>query len=216
MAVSHAGITRAVLDAPSARDGIIAPLAAAKVSLSRRLAPEPFDPMATPGIESVEAQGAPPRSGQAEPSGGESTPAGAAGNGDGPARPKSLRWPQPVTAPAVPALDSYSVRLVSARRLYDNGVLLGHSGALQVLVEPAQVRANRHDLEKLGIGEGGAVRLKSSRGDLVLEAVADATVPRGVASIDFNRDSATSHGRSAAGTLIDSRQAVVDVRMETP
>jgi predicted molibdopterin-dependent oxidoreductase YjgC len=116
----------------------------------------------------------------------------------------------------VPALDSYSVRLVSARRLYDKGILLGESGALSALVGSAQVRANGHDLEKLGIGQGGAVRVKSSRGDLVLEAVPDATVPRGVASIDFNLDGTTSHGRSAAGTLIDSRQPVVDVRMETP
>jgi predicted molibdopterin-dependent oxidoreductase YjgC len=53
VATSHTGITRAVLESLSARDGIIAPLAASPVTLSRRLSPEPFDPMATPGIESV-------------------------------------------------------------------------------------------------------------------------------------------------------------------
>jgi len=206
LAPSHAGLTRAALDAPSARDGIIAPLAQSKVTLGRRLSPEPFDPMATPGIESVEIQGAPPRSGGAEPTGGESELAlGANGSG----RPRPLKWPQPVEAPGLPAADSYSVRLVSGRRLYDSGVLLDACSELAGLVADAGLRANPHDLEKLGVGDGGQVRVKSARGDVVLPAVADGSVPRGVASIDFNLD-------GAAAALIDVRQPVVDVRMETP
>jgi NADH-quinone oxidoreductase subunit G len=238
LAPSHAGITRAALEAPSARDGIIAPLTAAKVTLSRRLSPEPFDPMATPGIESVEAQGAPPRTGGAEPLGGESSADGAAHGapdgadsgaaGAGGSRPKTLRWPQPVTTATLPAPDSYSVRLVSGRRLYDRGVLLGACASLASLVESAAVRAHPHDLEKLGIGTGGPVRVRSARGEVVLEAVADVTVPRGVAAIDFNLDTDGPHtdgphgdgphsdARTAAAAIIDSRHSVVDVRMETP
>jgi NADH-quinone oxidoreductase subunit G len=216
LAPSHAGVTRAALDAASARDGIIAPLSASPVTLSRRLTPEPFDPMATPGIESVEAQGAPPRSGVAEPTGGDTTATGRPG-----VRPRALRWPQPVSAPTLPAPDSYSVRLVSGRQLYDTGVLLGACAPLTTLVAPAQVRANPADLEKLGVAEGAPVRLRSARGDVVLPALPDETVPRGVASIDFNLNTngAATNGAapgSAAGVLIDSRQAVVDVRMETP
>jgi NADH-quinone oxidoreductase subunit G len=236
---SHAGITRAVLDADSARDGIIAPLAASPVTLSRRLSPEPFDPMATPGIESVEAQGAPPRTGRAEPTGGETVgvggPNGANGagrdggaHGAGVAPPRALRWPQVVTAPSLPAPDSYSVRLVSGRRLYDGGTAVGVLSSLAPLVAPATVSAHPHDLEKLGVGAGDSVRVRSARGDLVLRAVIDETLPRGVASIDFNLDATpspagpargsggASAGASAAALLIDSRQPVVDVRMETP
>jgi anaerobic selenocysteine-containing dehydrogenase len=242
LAPSHAGVTRAALDAPGARDGIVAPLARAPVTLTRRVSPEPFDPMATPGIESVEAQGAPPRSGGAEPSGAEvaghgsgdargtatSAATGAAtGAGTGAARPRTLGWPRPVTAPVLPAPDGYSVRLVSARRLYDTGVLVGACASLDALVEPAEVRAHPLDLEKLGVGAGGSVRVRSARGDGVLVAVPDETVPRGVVCIDFNLDAGAtpadgaSRGPSAgaaavAGSLIDSRQAVVDVRMETP
>jgi NADH-quinone oxidoreductase subunit G len=237
LAPSHAGITRSALDLPSARDGIIAPLAAAKVTLSRRLSPEPFDPMATPGIESVELQGAPPRAGLAEPLGGESDDDGAAaaaGNGAGgpagPVRPTPMRWPQPGPSVTLPAPDSYSLRLVSGRRLYDDGVLLGACPSLAALVVPAVVRAHPHDLEKLGMGDGGPVRMRWARGELVLEAVADDSVPRGAAAIDFNLATgnggtdavptagatAGGGGRAAAATLIDSRQAVVDVRMETP
>jgi NADH-quinone oxidoreductase subunit G len=216
LAPSHAGISRAALDAPSARDGIIAPLAASPVALGRRLSPEPFDPMATPGIESVEAQGAPPRSGGAEPSGGETDIVNGNGNngGGGAARPRPLRWPQAVASPALPAPDSYSVRLVSGRRLYDGGVLLGACGSLGALVAEAVVGVHPLDLEKLGVGESGRIRVRSARGEVVLGAVGDEGVPRGVASIDFNLGSGGT-GNGAAG-LIDSREPVVDVRMETP
>ncbi len=237
LAPSHAGITRAVLEAPSARDGIIAPLPASPVALRRRLSPEPFDPMATPGIESVEAQGAPPRAGRAEPLGGEgeseNISSGGAGGANGSdrsdgGRPRPLRWPQPVAVPTLPPPDSYSVRLVSGRVLYDRGVLLGACDSLGALVPAAGLRAHPHDLEKLGVGDGGAVRVRSARGDVVLDAVADAAVPRGVASIDFNLD-AEAPGTDGSGTdgsgtgrravasaLIDSREPVVDVRLETP
>jgi NADH-quinone oxidoreductase subunit G len=234
VATSHAGITRAVLDSPAARDGIIAPLAPSPVSLSRRLSPEPFDPMATPGIESVEAQGAPPRMGSSIPEGavptGTAAPAArpgdapAAGNG-APTRPRTLRWPQPVAAPALPATDSYSVRLVSGRRLYDGGVMVGACGPLTALVAPATVRAHPHDLEKLGIGAGEPVRMRSARGDVVLAAAIDESLPRGVASIDFNlgapgptagAGAAAAVAAPGASALIDAGQPVVDVRMETP
>ena len=75
------------------------------------------------------------------------------------------------------------------------------------------LRAHPADLEKFGVGSAGSVRVRSARGELVVEAVADDTVPRAVASVDFNLE---SDGRAAAAALIDSRQPVVDIRMETP
>jgi len=219
VAASHAGITRAALESPAGRDGIVAPLAAAPVTLGRR-PPAPFDPVATPGIESVEVQGAPPRAGLAEPSGGE------AGADDGAlsaravpgasaaaTAPPPLRWPVPVSAPALPPPDSYSVRLVSRRRLYDGGVLLSACPSLAGLAGAARVRAHPLDLERLGQGAGGEVRVRSARGAVVLETVPDGSLPRGVASVDFNLDAG---GTSAAASVIDCRQAVVDVRLETP
>jgi predicted molibdopterin-dependent oxidoreductase YjgC len=119
-----------------------------------------------------------------------------------------------VASPALPAPDSYSVRLVSGRRLYDGGVLLGACGSLGALVAEAVVGVHPLDLEKLGVGESGRIRVRSARGEVVLGAVGDEGVPRGVASIDFNLGSGGT-GNGAAG-LIDSREPVVDVRMETP
>ena len=40
-------------------------------------------------------------------------------------------------------------------------------------------------------------------------------MPRGCVAIDFNVPSAESPGNNAAATLIDSRQLVTDVRMES-
>ncbi|HEY5023510.1 MAG TPA: NADH-quinone oxidoreductase subunit NuoG [Acidimicrobiales bacterium] len=219
LAPSHAGITRTALDAPTARDGIVAPLPASAVRISARRALAPFDPMATPGIDAVEAQGAPPRAGLAEPLGGDELPGGrngASANGGAPARPRSLRWPVAVEAPPLPGLDSYSLRLVAPRRLYDHGVLLEACGSLAPLASAATVRANPYDLGRLGVTTSTRVRVRSSRGALELEAVADDGVPPGVLSIDFNLhgdDSAALH--AGASALIDAGEPVIDVRLET-
>jgi predicted molibdopterin-dependent oxidoreductase YjgC len=223
LAPSHAGITRAALDAPPARDGIIVPLPESPVRITTRSALAPFDPMATPGIDAVEAQGAPPRAGLAEPLGGDdhhgAAPGGngtAATNGGVGARPRPLRWPVPVEAPALPAPDSYSLRLVSTRRLYDRGVLLQACPSLAPLASPATVRANPYDLGVLGVTTATRVRVRSSRAALEFEAVADEGVPRGVVCIDFNlvgSDGATD--QAGASVLIDAGEPVIDVRLET-
>jgi len=227
LAPSHAGITRVALDMPAARDGIIAPLPASSVRITTRGALAPFDPMATPGIDAVEVQGAPPRAGLAEPPGGDELHGAANGAANGAngavsapsgasARPKSLRWPVPVEAPQLPAPDSYSLRLVSTRRLYDHGVLLEACRSLAPLASPAAVRANPYDLGPLGVTTAGRVRVRSSRAAVEFEAVADDGVPRGVVCIDFNLlgdDTGAAH--AGASALIDATEPVVDVRLET-
>jgi len=227
LAPSHAGITRVALDTPAARDGIVAPLPASSVRITSRRALAPFDPMATPGIDAVEVQGAPPRAGLAEPPGGDElqgAPPGASNGANGaasapsgaPARPRSLRWPVPVEAPQLPAPDSDSLRLVSTRRLYDRGVLLQSCRSLAPLAKAATVRANPYELGRLGVTTAGRVRVRSSRAAVEFEAVADDGVPRGVVCIDFNLvgdDSAVDH--AGASALIDVGEPVIDVRLET-
>jgi NADH-quinone oxidoreductase subunit G len=208
LAPSHAGITRAVLDLPAARDGIVVPLAASRVSLTRREMPERFDPMATPGIASVEVQGVPLRAGVA---GG-----GRVGDGlarpTGSSRPRTIGWPQALEAARVPPMDSYSLRLVVARRLYDDGVTLGACKSLAALTPSAVVRVNTHDLDRMGLSTGDSVRVRSSRASLVLDAVADDGIPRGTAEIGFNLDAGDGAG---ASSLVDASQPVADVRLET-
>ncbi len=210
LAVSHAGITRQVLQSPAGRDGVVAPLPAAPVTVPRRgPVPEPIDPMATPGIESVERQGAPPRVGLAG-NPGLTLPTGSSPS-EPTAKPARLGWPRPVAAPHVPPLDSYSLRLVSTRNLYDEGVLLEVSEALASLAPPATARVHPGELDRLGVASGGRIRVRSARGALQLEAVADPGVPRGVLAIGFNLGAADG----GAASLIDSGEPVVDVRLES-
>jgi anaerobic selenocysteine-containing dehydrogenase len=171
----------------------------------------PIDPVALPGVESVERQGAPPRVGT-----GERNPvlpsAAAMGN-----PPPLLSWSAAGgTEPLrVPKADNYTLRLVSGRRLYDAGSSVTGSPSLTPLVPALTVRANPYDLDRLGAATGDQVKLRSARGELTLPAEADEGVPRGVVAVDFNVPGGESAPGNAAATLIDSRQLVTDVRLES-
>jgi anaerobic selenocysteine-containing dehydrogenase len=138
-----------------------------------------------------------------EPSGG-----GTEG-GAGLDRPATLRL-RPGAAPGgPPKIDGYSLRLVSGRKLYDNGTFVQHSPSLAPLASGAPLRVNPADLERLGLTSGARVRVTSSRTSLVLVAEADAGVPRSTAVLAFNQPG------SGAADLIDATGAVTDVRIET-
>ena len=237
LAPAYAGVTSAVLDSPGARDGVLAPLAAGGVPV----AVGATDPMAIPGVESVERQGAPPRVGVAvssDPAGAPPSPpsmaasSGAWGPNPTPAVPGELPGNGAGTRPAVlagvpagdarrvPPVDSYSFRLVSSRRLYDSGIAVTGSPSLTPLVPAAVARANPYDLDRLGLTTGDPVRVRSARGSLVLAADADATVPRGVVAVEFNLPAGQVAGQgepvtNAAAALIDVNDVVTDVRLES-
>jgi predicted molibdopterin-dependent oxidoreductase YjgC len=207
-APAYAGLTQDVLHSDVAHDGVLVPLG---TDASRRTDVSPIDPVALPGVESVERQGAPPRVGT-----GERNPvlpsAAAMGN-----PPPLLSWtPSGGSEPLrVPKADNYVLRLVSGRRLYDAGSSVTGSPSLMPLVPVLTVRANPYDLDRLGAGTGDQVRLRSARGELTLPAEADEGVPRGVVAVDFNVPGGESAPGNAAATLIDSRQLVTDVRLES-
>ena len=93
--------------------------------------------------------------------------------------------------------------------LYDDGVLVQQSPSLAPLVPGARLRVNPHDLDRLGVTTGDQVRVTSSRGSLTLDAVADSSVLRGSAVLQFNLPG------PGAADLIDAGQPVTDVRVET-
>jgi NADH-quinone oxidoreductase subunit G len=207
-APAYAGLTQQVLHSDVAHDGILVPLTGSE---DHRDDVTPIDPVALPGVESVEQQGAPPRVGT-----GSSNPAlerlselGSpppllSGTGTGGAEP--LR---------IPKADSYSLRLTSGRRLYDAGSSVTGSPSLTPLVPTLVVRAHPHDLDRLGAKTGDRVKVRSARGELVLAAESDEGVARGVVAIDFNVPGGESAPPNAVATLIDSRQLVTDVRLES-
>ena len=207
-APAYFGLTSAVLQSDAAHDGILVPVipgAAAAADV------EPIDPMALPGVESVERQGAPPRSGSAGGDGSVRARIAALGT------PPALLSGLPTTDAEVhvaPA-DSYALRLVATRRLYDAGSSVTGSPSLTPLVPPLVVRANPYDLDRLGAATGDRVRLRSDRGELVLPAESDDAVPRGAVAVDFNVPVGPGTPGNAVATLIDSRNAVTEVRMES-
>jgi NADH-quinone oxidoreductase subunit G len=211
VAPAYAGLTQAVLHSEEAHDGIVMPMVAGAV---RRQYIEPIDPIALPGVESVERQGAPPRVGTAA---GDPTPDRVPSTVAVPPLISGVTVPGNGTAHVAPA-DSYSLRLLSGRRLYDAGSSVTGSPSLTPLVEPLVARANPYDLDRLGAHSGDRVRVRSVRGELVLPALADEGVPRGVVAVDFNVPAgadAPDAPANAVSTLIDSRQNVTDVRLES-
>jgi NADH-quinone oxidoreductase subunit G len=207
-APAYAGLTQDVLHSDATHDGVLVPLGP---DATRRTHVSPIDPVALPGVESVERQGAPPRVGT-----GERNPvlhsAAAIGN-----PPPLLSWAASGgTEPLrVPKADNYTFRLVSGRRLYDAGNSVTGSPSLMPLVPALVARANPYDLDRLGAGTGDLVKLRSARGELTVPAQADEGVPRGVVAVDFNVPGGESASGNAAATLIDSRQLVTDVRLES-
>jgi NADH-quinone oxidoreductase subunit G len=214
LAPAYGGITRAVLDAPSAADGVVAPLQPTAVTITRR--PHALDPIAFPGVESVERQGAPPRAGLAEPPGARHyLPSGRRDGADGavPARPPMLDGLVELAVPHVAPNDSYSLRLVASRTLYDLGDAVRSVPALAGLVPTAPLRVNPHDLDELGIEAGGSVRVRTATASAVLAAVPDPSLPRKAVAADFN----VPLDDGTLAELIDvSGGPVVELRLETP
>ncbi|WP_305792531.1 molybdopterin dinucleotide binding domain-containing protein, partial [Salmonella enterica] len=108
-----------------------------------------------------------------------------------------------------PPIDSYSLRLVSGRKLYDAGTFVTHSPSLAPLATTAPLRVHPSDLERLGLTSGARVRVTSSRTSLVLVTEADAGVPARTAVLTFNQPG------PGAADLIDATGLVTDVRIET-
>src|SRR5581483_3565542 len=200
LAPSHIGITRSLLGDRRYRDGIVAPLS------EESLPPEPplIDPEADPGILEVEEHGQPEMSPAPPPEEPEEPPAPP----EMPV-PPLLQFAAVPGQPQVPALDAYSLRLVSSHVLYDQGTLVQASPSLAPLAQPGRLHVNPHDLDRLGVATGGWVRMTWPTGSESIEVEADAGVPRGSAWLPFDV------GGPAAGDVIDASAAVNDVRIET-
>ncbi|MHB8457538.1 MAG: molybdopterin-dependent oxidoreductase, partial [Acidimicrobiales bacterium] len=231
VAPSHRGATLASVYGPGGSDGVVIPIEPVllgQVASRRRL-----DPVATPGIDSVNTQGSPLLTGAAElPAGGveesldveeaftpgqDTTPEldseSVEAPSGSPSRPAPLgfdadRWP----APPAPVPDAYSLRLVTRRSLYDHGTLVQASTSLARLVPSQQLRVRPKELEQLGVPSGGTVRLRSNRGELLVPVLADETIPAGIAMLGLNLTPADQPGVTS---LLDSDEAAQAVRVET-
>lgn len=233
VAPSHRGLRLSHLASPAGRDGVVVPLPSSAASIagaSTRPLPRLIDPIATPGIASVEEQGAPLQAGASEPPGadppadrgvggaraqldaqplvGPSMPDGDeafAGSG----HPGGARAGAPLVLRA-PRADGYGLRLVVTRELYDAGTLLQAAPSLAPLANPGSLRVHPGEVERLGVSAGSIVRLTAPRGTLEIPISPDASVPRGIAVLGANPASS-----KRSGELVDSGALVNDVRLGT-
>jgi NADH-quinone oxidoreductase subunit G len=203
VAPAYRGITAERFSSGAWRDGAVVPLQSAGSEDER---PLPFDPIATPGIASVDEQGAPLRVGAGVPLGG----------GDVGAPPTTVAVPRPLEPrPAdlvvAPRLDAYSHRLVVRRTLYDGGTLVATSPSLSDLASAPVFGLHPSEMARLGVVDGDRLRVRSSGGDVVAPAYADERVARGVVVVAHN----PADQEVVPAALVDAANLATDVRLET-
>ncbi len=107
-----------------------------------------------------------------------------------------------------PERNSYDLRLVVSRKMYDRAVGTVTSKSLANLGSGAAVHLNPRDIEAIGTAAGRDVRVSTSRTSIVLPVRADVGVLKGTAWVPFNQSGADIR------ELINSDQPVIDVRVE--
>jgi NADH-quinone oxidoreductase subunit G len=224
----HRGCTMGALVLPGSHDGVVVPVATAapvllgKSAGARSNGVRAIDPMATPGIASVEEQGAPLFAGASVPPGtGLSEALGVLESeetGDATAKATAASRPQMMgvaagqfAVPDSPRLDGYAVRLVTRRTLYDEGTLVQASPSLAALVPDQALRVRPKVVEQLGVADGEVVRARSPHGEIVVPLVGDESVPPGIGVLTLGVSPVDEPG---AAVLLGPGQ-VVDLRLET-
>ena len=107
-----------------------------------------------------------------------------------------------------PVNDRYSLRLLTTRRMYDDGTALRHSPASSGHAAPLELRLNPVDFDKIGVQADTVVRVESARGHLDMPVQVDAGVPVGSAAVSWRTSGADCR------PLIDASAMVTDVRVE--
>ncbi|MEI7593371.1 MAG: NADH-quinone oxidoreductase subunit NuoG [Actinomycetes bacterium] len=200
VAPAYAGVTTDLLHSSEASSGLVVPLVSISSSVTPDVEPD-AEPVAEPvsGAEAnLEAEEDSQLDGQPEV---EAEPAAMA-------MPSLIRFVAPESVELAP-VDSYSLRLVATRKLYDEGTLVGHAPSLASLPPGTNLRVNPYDFDRLGVSGGDQVRVQSSRATLSANIVADRGVPKGSASVVFNQPGID------VGSLIDAAERVTDVRVES-
>jgi NADH-quinone oxidoreductase subunit G len=216
LAPSHAGITRELLLSPAGDDGVLAPL---RPEVAKAAEGTPVDITGIEGTEPDNAalaeaaeaadDSASDGDGVAQP---EPVPEAVAAveraDVEADARPDAVRFSRAAPYES-PAVDAYSLRLIAHRKLYDLGTLVQHARSISELAPGSTLLVHPYDLDRLGVRDGGQVKVTSPRTTLTADAHASTLIPKGSAALTVNQP-----GPNPAD-LIDAAQDVTDVRIET-
>jgi NADH-quinone oxidoreductase subunit G len=208
LAPAYRGVDAELLGRSEQRDGVVVPLGAFPVGIGA-YRPRPIDPIATPGILSVEEQGAPLGLGSARPAGD----GGEAGLGTASttAGPRLVAFSGAAAPPLGGEPGAGAYRLVVRRTLYDGGTLVAESPSLASLSPGPAVFVPRSALDEIGVNVGDQLTVRSRRGSLRLPVRLDESLPRHVALIVANLAGPGGRGASA---LVDSSSRATDVWLE--
>jgi predicted molibdopterin-dependent oxidoreductase YjgC len=160
-----------------------------------------MDPMAFPGIRSTKSTGATATSGA-------TTSLDLVGDLEMGTLSLGMVHVSPLETPLA---DAYGLRVVVARRLYDNGIAMQGSPALRDLAAPTTVRVHHVDLDRLSFADGDAVTVESRSGSFAANLVADDAVVPGTLLVGFG--SRDTLGRSIQRFLIDHTSPICQVKM---
>ena len=187
LAPSHAGLTADLLATDAGRDGLLVPLAAAPDESAASA--EPDAGVDEEAGEAAVAAAAADTSEEQQAAEAEATEAQADAEAQahaaepevprGPSRPSTLTFRSPSVA-ATPAVDAYSLRLATHRKLYDLGTEVQHSPGLSGLVTEGSLRLHPHDFDRLGVEVGALVDVSAPKGSMRVAVVPDGSVGRGV------------------------------------
>jgi len=125
------------------------------------------------------------------------------------ARPELHRWSGDAAVGELPRRDAYALRLVTGRTLYDGGITVAASLSLGELVRDTVLLLNPQDRDRVGVEDGGEVRVTSDRTSLTLPVRADGGIAAGTAYLAFNTPG------DGAADLVDVSQSVTDLRVES-
>lgn len=200
----HDGLSVSALTRGEGRNGVLVPLdRGGKGPTPGR----PLDPMADPGIASVEIHSVPFSSLAASFT--DTEPDGFPGTGtvdEAGSRPLPLGADRLIPAPEVAPSDG--LRLVSGHELWNAGTKVANSPSLAGLARGLRLRVHPDTLAGLGLAGGQAVRLVSERGHVEGPAIADWAVPAGTVTASFNQPD------GSAAAVIDASSPVTEVRLE--
>ncbi len=161
-----------------------------------------------PGLDAVSLENAQAASDEADAFAADRLTSVAQSTG-APAQPAIHQWTPDETKPAVPARDAYALRLVTGRTLYDGGITVAASGSMSELVAEPVLLVHPQDRDRIGVEDGGEVKVTSSRGSLTVPVRADAAIAAGTAFLPYNLPDAS------VGALVDPSAAVTDLRVES-
>ena len=198
-------MTDDVLAQPALRDGVVVPVDAVPVAIAVRRdgssGPRAIDPIATPGILSVEEQGAPIWVGSGVPLGGLGELEVDEPDHHGVPRPSLLTFAAAAAAgapaPATARRGGDALRLVVHRSLYDRGTVVAASPSLAPLAPDQVLTVNPAELARLGLDGAARVVVRSEHGELEVEVAGDAELPPGLAVLGANLAAANALGIGA-------------------